>query len=102
MFLHQESLDTVSTNHHVGWRPREHREAPILRGHQRQRVALVAHKLDGRQMPGPAEVGRVHDHRQPVFDRFGHGHLLDSEATLAARDLGAEGNQLILLSLIHI
>jgi len=48
-------------------------------------------------MPGPAKVGRVHDHGQPAFDRFGHGHLLDSEVTRAGRGLGAKGNQLILI-----
>ena len=52
-------------------RPREHREVAVLRGDQRQRVALIVDELRRRQVARAAEPGRMDGFRHAADTRLG-------------------------------
>ena len=60
----QQRLDAVRVHARLARRPREHREAPVLRGHQRHRAVLIVDELRGRQVARAAEICRRDDRRR--------------------------------------
>src|SRR5271169_1247660 len=57
--LQQQGLHSVRVNHFLARRPREDREASILRCDERDRVALILHELRGRQVSRASQPRRV-------------------------------------------
>ena len=75
---------------------REDREAAVLRGDERHRVALVVHELRGRQVPRAAEL-RTGARSSAAPPSIGSvtDDLLDQRRALAPRDLRAESEQFV-------
>jgi len=84
-------------NHAVECSPREDSETPILRRDERQGVALILYELHRRQMPSTTQLRRMDHHGHRAFYRFSDRYLVDPGVAVATRDLGAEGNQLVLI-----
>src|SRR5207253_3492807 len=59
--LQQQHIDPMRVDHLFTWRPRENREASILRGHQRLSISLIVYELCRRQVA-----------RAPVLYRRNH------------------------------
>ena len=74
----------------------EYCEPTVLRGDQRDGITLVVNKLCSREVAGPAELGRLYHHRAPTIDRLRDDHLSDYGRTLAADNLGAKSQQLVI------
>ena len=74
--LEQQRLDAVRAYDALVRRPDEDREAPVLRGDQRDAVLLIVHELGSRQVSRPAEMGGIHRPRDAADDGFGHLHVL--------------------------
>src|SRR4051812_42338454 len=67
----QQRLDAVRMHHVLARRPGEHREVSVLRGDERDRVALIVDELRGGEVPRAAEQRRMHDARHESLDRLG-------------------------------
>ena len=85
----------VGVNHIRAGGPREHRKAPVLRGHQGNGTALILDELRRRQVSRAAKACRVNDLRDAPFDRLRHGHLLDRRPSVPPRNLCAEREKLV-------
>src|SRR5205085_4876553 len=73
------------------------REAPVLRGDERDGVALILDELRRRQMTCAAELDRLDDRSRVAYDRLSHDHLLDLCTTFTAHDLRTKREQFVLL-----
>ena len=80
---------------HVGARgPREHREAPVLRGDKGDGAALILDELRRRQVSRSAKACRVNDLGDAAYDRLRHGDLFYRRPSVPPRNLGAERKKL--------
>src|SRR5712692_7263121 len=78
-------------------RPFKDREAPILRCHECNGVALILDELSRREVPGAAELIRMDEGGCHTFNRLRHGDLLDLWPALAPSDFSAKTEQLMLI-----
>ena len=67
----------MGVDHRLAPRPREEGKVAVLRGDERDAVALILDELRGRQVSCSPELGRIDDGSDAAFDRFSHSDLLD-------------------------
>ena len=56
--LEEQRLDAMGMHHRLDRRPREDRESPVARRHQRHRIPLIVHELRAVLMPRAAQLLR--------------------------------------------
>ena len=76
--------------------PGENREPAVLRRDERDPVPLVMDELGSGQVASSTELSRLGNHRGSAFNRFRNGNLGHLRETLAADNLGAERQQLVI------
>src|SRR4029079_18646232 len=77
------------------WRPGEYGELPVLRRHERNRIALIVNELRSGQMTRAAELGRAKHHKLTALDRLRHCDLFHRRRTAPSRDLGTEREEFV-------
>lgn len=75
--LKEQRLDPVCVNHLFARGPSEDSKAPILRGYQREGIALVPPELRCRQVTRAAQLCRINDLSQGAVNRLRHDDVLD-------------------------
>ena len=60
----------MCVNHAVANSPREYGETPILRGDQRQGIALIMYELHRREVSSTTQLRRMDDCRRRAIYRF--------------------------------
>src|SRR4029077_16708140 len=83
--------------HLFAWRPGEHSEATVLRGHQRQRIALIVNELRCRQVSGAAILRRLNYDGGIARDWLGLNYLLDRDTAAGSTYLASKCQHFILV-----